>query len=114
VRTWSRHLHAVEAFGEFLLVLLYSGLGLQVAAEAARLTGRLATAPGYGLAAVGTFVQTTGAVIAHDGPLATLCAALTAYYLHRWWHSGGGTGKRRRLRDLRKFLGTRRTAPSTT
>ncbi|MFF4205721.1 hypothetical protein ACFYZ8_34295 [Streptomyces sp. NPDC001668] len=93
--------------------LMYGGLGLQVAAEAARLTGRLAMAPGYGLAAIGTFSQMAAMVFARADAGAALSAAFTAYYLNRWWHGGGGTGTRRRLRDLReRFFGTRRTAPA--
>lgn len=87
-------------------------LACNTIALASILTGRLKPTTWYALLATAAAFNTLDAINTNAPVWAAADAALTAYWIHRWWNNGGGDGTRRRLRDLRRrFEGVRRTAP---
>ncbi|MFI1765343.1 hypothetical protein ACH41H_25235 [Streptomyces sp. NPDC020800] len=89
------------------------GIGVEVFAVAALLTGRITYSTMAGLFGVACVFFGIGSLLTGSDTWAAINAALAALYFHQWWHGGGGGRTRRRLRDLRaRFQGTRRTAPA--
>ncbi|MEV6421867.1 hypothetical protein [Streptomyces sp. NPDC051662] len=77
------------------------GTGIQIFTLATFFTRRIGRAAASGLMG------------ASNGLYAAVDAGLAAYFVHDWWHRGGGDGTRRRLRRLRNsFRAPRRTAPT--
>ncbi|MFK0047778.1 hypothetical protein ACIQU4_27580 [Streptomyces sp. NPDC090741] len=96
------------------MVLIALGIGVEVFAAAALLTGRITYPTMAGLLGVACVFFGIGSLLNGSDMWAAIHAALAALYLHQWWHGGGGGRTLRRLRDLRnRFQGTRRTAPAT-
>lgn len=90
---------------------LFTALGTAVAVFtlASLITDRITRATSSGLMGAANLLWGIAGVVEGKGLLTGINAGLAAYFIHDWWHRGGGDGMRRRLRS---FRAARRTAPT--
>ncbi|MFE2640216.1 hypothetical protein ACFXKF_36630 [Streptomyces scopuliridis] len=89
------------------------GTGIQIFTLAALFTRRIGRAAASGLMGASNVLFGIAQVVRGESLYAAIDAGLAAYFVHDWWHRGGGDGTRRRLRRLRNsFRAARRTAPT--
>ncbi|KOU37649.1 hypothetical protein [Streptomyces sp. WM6378] len=93
---------------------VYIPAALGLCALTGALTGHLAARHFYALLTLALLIRGIADFL-QGNPLHTATdAALTAYYVWRWWKNGGGDDTKRRLRRLaRRFTPTPRTPPTT-
>jgi hypothetical protein len=75
--------------------------------------GKISDRSLYGWFAVGNGLNLTACVSFGWYSAGSISAAASALSAWMWWHSGGGDGTKRRMRQwAAKFQGVRRTAPA--
>ncbi|MER7937850.1 MULTISPECIES: hypothetical protein [unclassified Streptomyces] len=80
----------------------------------ARITGRITDGQAYAGDTLATFLMLIWTVREQAWLFSDAFSAAFAVTLWHWWNNGGGTGTRRRFRELRRrFQGVRRTASQT-